>query len=99
MGESTLDQQQFLEVGLEPHIRFRSPSYETVRGMVANGLGFSLLISKPANNMSYEDHALVTHPIADDIGTGRVILRQPGQQVQNPHIETFAHHCQQFFAA
>jgi hypothetical protein len=54
---------------------------------------------KPANNMSYDGHALVTGPIADDISAGRVILHRPGQSDENPHIEGFAGHCRQFFTA
>jgi hypothetical protein len=42
---------------------------------------------------------LVTGPIADDIGAGRVILRRPGQSDENPHIEGFAGHYRQFFTA
>ncbi|MCY4226948.1 MAG: LysR substrate-binding domain-containing protein [Gammaproteobacteria bacterium] len=38
----------FHEHDLKPLIRFRSPSFETVRGMVANGLGYSILVSRPA---------------------------------------------------
>ena len=47
----------FSEVNLEPTIAFRSPSFETVRGMVANGLGYSLLVTRPANNQSYDGQA------------------------------------------
>lgn len=61
--------------------------------MVTNGLGFTLLISKPANNMSYNGKALVARPIADEITPLHVILRQPEQAAANPHVEVFAKHC------
>ena len=32
----------FVEVGLAPTIRYYSPSFEMVRGMVGNGLGYAL---------------------------------------------------------
>ena len=38
--------------------------------------------------------ALLVRPIADDIGDGRVILRQPGTQGENPHVAAFSKHCQ-----
>jgi hypothetical protein len=66
--------------------------------MVTNGLGFTLLISKPANNMSYDGKALVSRLIADDISVGHVILRQPAPTTTNSHVETFVAHCQEFFA-
>jgi hypothetical protein len=66
--------------------------------MVVNGLGFSLLISKPANNMSYDGQAMGSRSIADDISVGHVILRRPAPEDSNTHIESFAAHCQEFFA-
>ncbi len=84
---------------LEPMIRFRSPSFETVRGMVANGLGFSLLVSKPANNMSYDGNALISRPIEETVNSGSVIMRRTGNTVsQSELVDSFANHCLQFFA-
>jgi hypothetical protein len=69
-----------------------------VRGMVANDLEFSLLISKPANNMSYDGKAMLSRPVADDISVGHVILARPAPADSNTHIESFAAHCEEFFA-
>jgi hypothetical protein len=49
--------------------------------------------------MNSDDHALVACPIDNDISAGRVILREPHQAVENPHIEAFVDHCQRFFAS
>lgn len=65
---------------------------ESLRGMLVDGLGFSLLISKPANYMSYHDQALITRLNADDIGAGRVILRRPDEQIDNSSIADFVRH-------
>jgi len=49
--------------------------------------------------MNSDGRALVAGPIDDDISAGRVILREPDQAVENPHIEAFAAHCQRLFAS
>jgi len=64
----------FTEVGLAPRVAFRSPSFETVRGMVGNGLGYTLLVSKPANSMTYDGKAVVTRPIAERVSPGRIVI-------------------------
>ena len=49
----------FRDRGLEPQVGYCSRSLEMVRGFVGHGLGYSLLATKPANNMTYDD---TTHP-------------------------------------
>ena len=53
----------FASVG-EPRVSYRAKSFEMVRGMVAHGLGYSLLATKPASAMSYDGKALVTRPLS-----------------------------------
>ena len=60
--------------GIEPKIAWRSGAIETVRGFVANGLGYSLLASRPAGDLSYDGRALVTRPLAWDAKPSRVML-------------------------
>jgi DNA-binding transcriptional LysR family regulator len=59
----------FWQVGLAPEVRYRATSMELVRGMVANGLGVSLLITQSAANT----HApgIVERPIRE------ATVRQP----------------------
>ncbi len=88
----------FADDGLIPNIRFRSPSFETVRGMVANGLGYSILISRPASAMSYDGSALVTRPLAESVAPGRLIMRYRNTQAPSPLVARFAHHTKGFFS-
>ncbi len=88
----------FAEHGLEPQIRFRSPSFETVRGMVANGLGYTILVSRPASAMSYDGGALATRPLRDSVTPGRLILRQGERETPSPVAKRFARHTREFFA-
>lgn len=66
--------QLFAAQNLTPQIKYRCPSYEMVRGLVGHGLGFSILATKPASNLSYDGHALVTRPLSADTRASNTIL-------------------------
>lgn len=51
--------------GLEPNIQWRSTSFEAVRGMVARGLGWSVLVQRPPVNISYDGLPIVTIELED----------------------------------
>lgn len=54
--------------GLEPRIVWKSSSLEAVRGMVAKGLGYTVLVQRPPINMSYDALPLAVVEIEDDVG-------------------------------
>lgn len=87
----------FGEFGLEPRIQYYSPSFEMVRGMVGNGLGYSLLVTKPANNMSYDGKALVSRPLAETTSPGRIVIAQLATAKLTPLSRTFVEYCKSFF--
>ena len=43
----------FRKHNLKPWVYYRSPSLETVRGFVASGMGYSILITQPKTNYDY----------------------------------------------
>lgn len=49
--------------GLTPRIRHRTTSFEAVRTLVARGLGYSVLMQRPANRESYEGYPVVMKEI------------------------------------
>ncbi|SJM61839.1 LysR substrate-binding domain-containing protein [Gulosibacter sp. 10] len=51
--------------GLEPRIRWRSTSFEAVRGLVARGLGWSVLVQRPPVDVSYDGLPLTTIRLLD----------------------------------
>ena len=53
--------------GVDPVIGHRSQGYETVRAMVASGLGYSVLNARPRHDETYGGHRVVARPIADDV--------------------------------
>ncbi len=63
----------FEELGLSPNIVFSSPSIEMVRGMVGQGFGFSVLVTRPQSNITYDGQRVVCVDIVEDVtGSGLV---------------------------
>jgi flavin reductase (DIM6/NTAB) family NADH-FMN oxidoreductase RutF/DNA-binding transcriptional LysR family regulator len=54
----------FTGIGLTPSVAYRSPSFEMVRSMVGNGLGYAILGTKPASPMTYDGRAVTAGPVA-----------------------------------
>ena len=87
----------FRERGLEPHIGYRSRSLEMVRGLVGHGLGYSLLATKPANNMTYDGRALVARPLSAAVKNSRLVIAVlDGRSLSGLAVE-FADHCRALF--
>ena len=87
----------FRDRGLEPRIGFRTKSLEMVRGFVGHGLGYSILATKPANNMSYDGRALVTRPLGSALKNSRLVLVTLASRQLSPVALEFAAHCRAFF--
>ena len=66
----------FRNKNLKPLIKYRSPSFETVRGFVANGMGYSILITKPKLNFDYNGNPIKYIPITDNVEFGNITLTQ-----------------------
>ena len=88
----------FLKAGHRPLIRYRTPSIETLRGMVGNGMGYSLLVTRPAGDQSYDGRPLACRPLVDDVEPGRVVLASLGQSRPTRLAEAFAEYCRAYFA-
>ncbi|WP_198598412.1 LysR family transcriptional regulator [Mangrovicella endophytica] len=83
--------------GVAPPIAYVSTSLEGVRSAVGNGFGFTLLVMRPPEAMTYDRKALKVLPLRDDVRPLRIVLarRQPGRE--DPLIDRFADHCAEFF--
>ena len=64
----------FRSVGLEPNILHSSPSLELVRGLVGYGLGFSLLVTRPASDMTYDGQQLSIRPLRNKFTKSSIVL-------------------------
>jgi DNA-binding transcriptional LysR family regulator len=70
---------QYLErlvesTGFRPQVRHRSSGFETVRAMVANGQGWSVLNQRPASNVTYDGAEVATLEISDRVEPLEVVL-------------------------
>ena len=87
----------FQERGLDPQIGYRSRSLEMVRGLVGHGLGYSLLATKPANNMTYDGRALVARPLTGAVKNSRLVLAALRSRSSSALAAEFADHCRSLF--
>lgn len=64
----------FTQAGLSPRVAYSSPSIEMVRCMVGQGLGFSVLVTRPCTSMTYDGEVLVQLDIQDDMPASTLIM-------------------------
>lgn len=86
----------FEDVG-QPNIAYEADSFEMVRGLVGNGLGYSILATKPASPMTYDGKALAIRPIIDAIPSSRLVLAEPVGRERSKVVETFLLHAIETF--
>ena len=60
--------------GVNPVVRYRSQSFETVRGMVAHGMGFSVLNLRPVSEETYGGARVKPVAIDDDVESLAIVL-------------------------
>jgi DNA-binding transcriptional LysR family regulator len=85
----------FAHAGVTPRIRYRTSSYELLRSLVARNLGFTLLISRPFGDVSYEGRPLVAVPLGGAVKAVDVMLaRAPGVR-PTLRAQAFAQHCRE----
>jgi flavin reductase (DIM6/NTAB) family NADH-FMN oxidoreductase RutF len=87
----------FRDAGVEPLIGYRTKSLEMLRGFVGHGLGYSILATKPANNMSYDGRALIVRPLSNTVKNSRLVLATLTRRAPSPIAQEFAAHCRSFF--
>ena len=57
----------FGKIGFQPNVRHRSQSFELIRGLVANGEGFSILNLQPASRQTYDGGEVRCIPIKERV--------------------------------
>lgn len=60
--------------GISPEVKYRSSSYETVRSLVATGLGYSLLNQRPRTEYTYAGTKTVALAIDDPVQSLRIAV-------------------------
>jgi flavin reductase (DIM6/NTAB) family NADH-FMN oxidoreductase RutF len=87
----------FKDQGLEAQVAYRTRSLEMLRGFVGHGLGYSILATKPSNNMSYDGRALLARPLSEPVKNSRLVLASLASRNLSPMAIEFAAHCRSFF--
>jgi DNA-binding transcriptional LysR family regulator len=85
------------QAGLTPNVAFSSPSLEVVRGLVGQGLGYSILVTRPYGDHSYSGDELAVRPIAEDVERGVIALAALKQMRKTRLVSAFEAHCVSFF--
>lgn len=81
-----------------PKIVFHAPSFEVARGMVGHGLGFAVLMTKPASSITYDGQAVVSRPLDINTGVGRIgLLTKAGKNSES--VTLLKELAQQLFTA
>jgi len=83
--------------GLDPRVGLRTGSMEMVRGLVGHGLGYGILATKPANNMSYDGRALVSRPLMIPVENCRLVIASLAGRPMSATAQAFVGHCRAFF--
>lgn len=83
--------------GMTPRIAFASPSLEVVRGLVGQGLGWSILVTRPFGDHAHDGEALAVRPIADGAERGVIALASLKQMRKTTLVSAFESYCMQHF--
>lgn len=86
-------------LGIKPAIRHTTSSFETVRSLVARGLGYSLLIQWPASGVSHEGIPLAECPIQEDVEEVAVLLAWPARAALTRRAQAFSEFCRRTLAS
>ena len=83
--------------GITPKIGFASASLELVRGMVGRGLGYSLLVTRPAGDQSYDGEKLAVCEIVGAVERGVVAIASLRQMRKTRAAQAFEKFCTAHF--
>ncbi|WP_369137454.1 LysR family transcriptional regulator [Modestobacter versicolor] len=77
----------FDAVGLVPHVRHRTQSYELTRSIVARGHTYAILVQRPLNKASYEGLPIIEREVEPPLPVCPVVLAWPRDVRPSPRVE------------
>ncbi len=83
----------FTEQGLTPQIAFASPSIEMVRGMVGQGLGFSILVTRPHSNYTYDGQRVAMVELAEEVSPSTLVIAKLKSAKATKPAQLFMDYC------
>ena len=68
-----------------------------MRGLVGQGLGYSILVTRPYGDRSYAGEKLAVRPISDEAERGVIALASLRQMRKTRLVMAFETHCTAYF--
>ena len=87
----------FAALGLTPNIAYSSPTLELVRGLVGQGLGYSVLATRPASAVTVDGNEVVTVPLSDPVRPSVLVLAWLRSVRCSRPVKAFTEYCQKVF--
>ena len=66
--------------------------------MVGNGFGYSVLVTRPAGDLTYDGKRIVAIPLSDDVPQGAIVLARMARTRPTRMAQAFATVCKNHFA-
>ncbi|CEA09466.1 Hydrogen peroxide-inducible genes activator [Arthrobacter saudimassiliensis] len=79
--------------GVAPKVRWRSANVETIRSLVARGLGYTIIMGRPHGDQTYDGRPLVYRPIADDLPPNFIGLATAPGARRMARLDALADYC------
>jgi len=86
----------FYGLGLQPRVAYETPSFEMLRGLVANGHGYAVMHSRPVSDVALDGERLVYRPVAEKIRPTRLGLARLAAARPRRMTTAFAEFCKEF---
>jgi DNA-binding transcriptional LysR family regulator len=83
----------FYALRLEPRIAYETGSYEMLRGLVANGLGYAIMHSRPPGARALDGRPVAYRPILEDVRPTQLGLARLARLRPTRVAESFAAFC------
>lgn len=78
----------FWHYKLEPIIAYKANSLEMVLNLIANGLGVSLLITRPEDSLTCDGSMIACRPVSDPLPTQKLVLAHSNEFALSPIART-----------
>jgi len=87
----------FHAAGLKPKIGFSTHSLEMLRGMVGQGRGYSVLVTRPHGNTTYDGQNIALRPISNKTAPSVICLARLEQVRPTRLNDAFQEYCKEKF--